>query len=254
MIQPPQPDPDGARRAISLSNLLREGLDSPRKPDKKLPAWLANVEWSASVLGTSLEDDREIKAILLDSASKYWTSPELAENIEGFHALSSADAMRFAFNATAQFLFDRGLLLSDRLDAISLLVWESARMGGWLRITPEMRSAFGKQLGHDGVWSDQDALFRAETASWRGRLLRTPLQPGKDSAPRRERRGDPRMQRIVQKVKRLRATGLSDKELYRELGDGPRPPRVGWRDMTWPAAYLNHTATVAKWLSKACAS
>lgn len=40
-------------------------------------------------------------------------------------------------------------------------------------------------------------------------------------------------------------------EICRRLGDHPRPPRAGWRDLPWPRAYREHRGAVARWLSDA---
>ncbi len=158
------------QRENSRERVAANPLASARAPKSSLPSWLENLDGSISIRDLSLDDRAKIKSILLDAARRCWTSRDLTSN-EGFQALSSPDAMRLAFNSIAQLLFEQELLTWSRLDEISLLVWESARVGGWLTITPELRAEFGRQFGHDGVWSDEDALFRAEAAKWKGKLL-----------------------------------------------------------------------------------
>jgi hypothetical protein len=152
-----------------VSQKLIGKLAESRGVPAELPNWLRNVD-SLSVPEMSLDDRNKIKSILLKAASACHTSSNLAAKVEGFLALPSPDAMRMAFNEIAQVLFDGRNLTAERLREIGLLVWESARMGDWCHITPEMRTEFGEQRGHNDVWSDQEALFRAENAHWRSRL------------------------------------------------------------------------------------
>ncbi|HEY4364224.1 MAG TPA: hypothetical protein VGN17_24855 [Bryobacteraceae bacterium] len=87
--------------------------------------------------------------------------------------------MRYAVDAIAQVLFDAGILSVDLLGSIALLVWDSANFGGWFYIPEETRQEFAQQRGHDDVWSDQDALFRAQIAHWQARLLDAAPQSGR---------------------------------------------------------------------------
>lgn len=80
--------------------------------------------------------------------------------------------MRWAFDRIAVILSDAGALSTDRLKDIALLVWETARLGDWCHLDEETRHSFRKQRNHRDAWSDQEALFRAETAKWDGRLKR----------------------------------------------------------------------------------
>ncbi len=58
---------------------------------------------------------------------------------------------------------------------------------------------------------------------------------------------------IVKLVREMRADNLSHEQICKRLGNHPRPPSATWRDLTWPVAYLKHTSSVKKWISKACA-
>jgi hypothetical protein len=144
--------------------------DSPLRTLRNVGGWPASL---------SDECVNQIETVLLGAAARCWTSPTLA-NEEGFDPLSSADVMRLAFDRIAQVLFDAGVLKPDRpidsrdgvgLDDIVLLVWETARLGDWLHLDEETRQAFRKQRNATDVWSDQEALFRAETTKWKASLL-----------------------------------------------------------------------------------
>jgi hypothetical protein len=69
---------------------------------------------------------------------------------------------------------------------------------------------------------------------------------------RRQRRRDPGLGKLKARVRKLRDDGLSHQEICERLRDDLRPPRVGWRHLSWPVAYKKHTAAVTKWLSDAC--
>jgi len=89
-------------------------------------------------------------------------------------------AMRQAFDGIARVLFDAGILTEDLLrKQIPELVWDSAIAGEWWRLASESpQDIFPEQIGHYWVWRDEGgdwrALFRAETADWRGELLEGP--------------------------------------------------------------------------------
>jgi hypothetical protein len=68
---------------------------------------------------------------------------------------------------------------------------------------------------------------------------------------RRRRSKDPDLQTLRDQVREMHKLGYSHFEMCRRFGDDPRPPGVGWRKLTWPAAFQNHkyNSAVRKWLS-----
>ena len=189
---------------------------------------------------------------MLRADSAFWTSPEA----DG----SDITAIKMAFNGVAKVLYKAGILSEQLLqNDIPILVWDSAIAGGWYRFASETsETIFPERLGHYWVWRaegrDWNGMFRAETANWLAELLDAPpsrstIRKGQGARPRRR---DPQVQKIKERVRRLRSEGLTDRDICRQLGDGLRPPRAAWRNYTWPVAYQRHPGAVAKWLSEAC--
>jgi hypothetical protein len=132
-----------------------DSLSGDKGPN--VPRWAkSSVEITFPNLPEALK--KKIMGQLLIAAAPCYQSP-------------SPDCMREAFNRIAQTLFDAGILRTEMLPNLSLFVWEAAHAGGWFHLPPEIRDEFGKQQGHDDVWSDQEALFRAQFTYWHGRLL-----------------------------------------------------------------------------------
>lgn len=79
-------------------------------------------------------------------------------------------------------------------------------------------------------------------------------QPSNKATTRgtRRRRKNEQVQSIKAVVRQLREEGLDHRSICVRLGDNLRPPRAGWRDLSWPVAYRRHTSAVRKWLSEAC--
>lgn len=112
--------------------------------------------------------------------------------------------------------------------------------------------AFKHNWRHGYAGGDDDKLFwnyANETIEIQTANLRSLFNTVR---PLQKRKLDPKVQRIKAKVRQLRKEGCDCKSICNRLGSYERPPRAGWRDLSWPAAYKRHTAAVTKWLSEAC--
>jgi hypothetical protein len=52
-------------------------------------------------------------------------------------------------------------------------------------------------------------------------------------------------------VKKLKAEGLSHRQMCDRLANSARPPQSRWKDLSWPMAYKKQTKSVKRWLSEA---
>jgi hypothetical protein len=170
----------GATKSVlteDLNKMAAEGTAEPvEQPDGTVRYRFPLCTIIKLLIGISVPADVLIKIeiVLRKAASSTWRSPSLGISAKGFQHLSSADSMRRAFDEIAAILFDNALLTELRLSELALGVWECAERMGWWDITQEQRKEFGKQKGHGEVWSDQEALFRAEFAKWNAILLGGP--------------------------------------------------------------------------------
>jgi hypothetical protein len=144
----------------------RSGRTEQQNPVKWVDQW--------PMPGLCAEHRNKIKAALFRADAVFTRSPDTdsAERV----------AMRHAFEGIAKVLFDAGILTDQLLNNdMAELVWDSAIAAGWWRFASETRQdIFAEQLGHYWVWRDEredwQALFRAEAAEWRGRLLEASAQ------------------------------------------------------------------------------
>ena len=197
-----------------------KGVRPPRTDQQDPTKWVN--EWALP--GLSVENQNGIKAVLLRADAAFSKSPDA----------DSADlaAMKQAFDGIAKVLFEAGILTEQVLRSeISLLVWESAIAAGWWRSASEKPlDIFPERIGHYWVWRDESkdwaGFFRAETASWLSNLLEGSPQ-GKPA--RRERKRNAGLERLKLTVRKLRAAGLSHKDICDRLGSNPRPPHASCR-------------------------
>jgi hypothetical protein len=148
-----------------------EPYRDPNKVRLKEPNPLKWVDgWLPDVL--SAEHRKEIAACLWSADSIFWKKAN--------YPTSTAESMCEAFARIAHVLFGAGLLTESRLkEDIPALVWDSAIAGGWWHLASDLpQSIFPYPVGHYWIWRDESRdwanLFRAETATWKGRLIVAP--------------------------------------------------------------------------------
>jgi hypothetical protein len=165
-------------------------------PTKWLPDW--------SVPGLTAEQRRKINAVLLRADATFDRSPNADTG--------AMIAMRQAFDAIAQVLFDSGILTEQVLQMdLPRLIWESAICACWWRFASESRNpTFPERMGRYWIWRSNSAeaqsLFLAETREWRAALLDAGIETPKVVHPA-----------IV-------AVGQESTPLSGERGEGPSDP------------------------------
>jgi len=103
-----------------------------------------------------------------------------------------------------------------------------------------------------------DSLHVTKTQAAQLRAVRAAIEPTapiahlKPMPRRRGRRGkDPRLEKLRERVRQMRAARYTHFAMCKALGSEQRPPLAAWRDLTWPGALNSKqfNPSVRKWLS-----
>jgi hypothetical protein len=94
------------------------------------------------------------------------------------------------------------------------------------------------------------SLRTAETAILPIPIVVVPAEAPLAASGKSKRARDPQLTEIIKLARQMTDEGLTHQEICNRMGDYPRPPAAGWRNLKWPQAYLQKPAAVKKWLSK----
>jgi hypothetical protein len=162
-----------------------------RDPNEARPKEPNPLKWVDSWLPDllSAEHRKKIAACLWSADSIFWKKAN--------YPASTGDSMCEAFVRIAHVLFGAGLLTESRLkEDIPALVWDTAIAGGWWHLASDLpQSIFPYPVGHYWVWRDESRdwadLFRAEIATWKGRLIVAPEAESEKTADRPRHNPEP---------------------------------------------------------------
>jgi hypothetical protein len=125
--------------------------------------------------------------------------------------------------------------------------------------TDAERIEFRRQW-REQIWRQRECLDPASARAARPfrkpSTVAMPADPPKPAGRQRGRRGkDPELQKLRDKVRRMRKPGFTQSDMCKQLDKDkePRPPAAAWRSLTWWQAFTSrkYGRSVRKWLSDA---